>query len=212
MAGSLASTIQGEAGSNPANQFAVASTIYNRMQAGTFPGGTDPYAIVNAPSQFVGSATPNATAQQFADAISNGTLPQYGNVGNATFFQTTGSNTTLGSVGYDIGGNAFSDQWGAPSSGFQPPQYGASGGNGNGSATSSGIGLDPNALANPSAVTDPTTGAVIPGASGNPITQASAALSQIGAFGANWIVRGAVIAGGIILIAAAAFALSKETA
>jgi hypothetical protein len=74
-------------------------------------------------------------------------------------------------------------------------------------------GLDPNALANPSG--DPTAPAIIPGASGNPITQAqtaaSNALTQIGQFTGNWIVRGGVIVVGIVLIAAAAWSLSKQS-
>jgi hypothetical protein len=73
-----------------------------------------------------------------------------------------------------------------------------------------GIGLDPNALANPSAATDPTTGAVIPGASGNPITQAAGGLGAIGTWFANWFVRGGVVILGLVLLAAAAFELSKQ--
>jgi hypothetical protein len=193
MAGSVAATIQGEAGSNPANQFAVASVIYNRMQAGNFPGGGDPYAIVNAPSQFVGSATPNASAQQFADAIAAGNLSQYGTTGNATYFQTTGSNTTLGGVGYDIGGNAFSDVWGAPSSNFTAPAYGASAPAGTPGTGDIPAGGDYGGL-NPDAVT------------GAPAV--AAANAQLGAV-ANWLtdkgIRFALIAGGILLLVIAAW-------
>lgn len=130
MSGTLAQTIQGEAGSNPANQFAVASTIYNRMQAGNFPGGTDPVAIVNAPSQFVGfSGSPNSTAQAFATAIQNGTLPSMGSTGNAVNFQSgqTAANNGFTNGGANIGGNWFSDRFGAPTSNFQAPQYGGAG-------------------------------------------------------------------------------------
>lgn len=131
MTGSVAQTIQGEAGSDPAHQFAVASVIYNRMQQGGF-GGSSASQIVNAPDQFTGfAATPNSSAQQFAAAIENGTLPQYGNTGNAVYFQQAGSNTTLGSRSpgvVNIGGNNFSDQWGSPSAAFQAPQYAAAGG------------------------------------------------------------------------------------
>jgi Cell Wall Hydrolase len=130
MSGTLAQTIQGEAGSNPANQFAVAATIYNRMQAGNFPGGADPNAIVNAPSQFVGfNATPNSTAQTFADAIQNGTLPNMGNTGNAVNFQSgaTAARNGFTNGGANIGGNWFSDRFGAPTSNFQAPQYGGAG-------------------------------------------------------------------------------------
>jgi hypothetical protein len=130
MTGTLAQTIQGEAGSNPANQFAVASTIYNRMQAGTFPGGTDPTAIVNAPQQFVGfAATPNSSAQAMADAIQNGTLSSYGSTGNAVNFQSgqTAVNNGFTNGGANIGGNYFSDRFGAPTSNFQAPAYGGVG-------------------------------------------------------------------------------------
>ena len=126
MSGSLAGTIQGEAGSDPANQFAVAATIYNRQQAGTFPGGTDPNAIVNAKDQYVGSSgSPNSTAQEFASAIENGTLGNYGNVGNAVNFQSgqTAANNGLTDGGANIGGNYFSDRFGAPTSNFIAPSY-----------------------------------------------------------------------------------------
>ena len=118
MSGTLAQTIQGEAGSNPANQFAVASTIYNRMNAGTFPGGTNPTSIVNAPLQFVGfAATPNSSATTFANAITNGTLSNYGSTGNAVNFQSgqTAANNGLTQGGTNIGGNWFSDNLGPPS-------------------------------------------------------------------------------------------------
>lgn len=126
MTGSVAATIQGEAGGNPANQFAVASTIYNRMQRGGFPGGASASGIVNAPNQYVAQASPNATAQQFAQAIEDGTLPKYGNVGNAVNFQTAGSSTTLGRdpAAVNIGGNNFSDRFGTPTANFIPPEYG----------------------------------------------------------------------------------------
>lgn len=126
MVGSVASTIQGESNGTPASMFAVATTIYNRQQAGTFPGGRDLNSIVNAPNQYIGGATPSAQALQFADAVQNGTLSNYGTVGNAVNFQTAGSNTTLGSNpnAAVIGGNAFSDRFGTPTNNFVPPAYG----------------------------------------------------------------------------------------
>jgi hypothetical protein len=126
MTGTLAQTIQGEAGSNPANQFAVAAAIANRAQAGSFPGGSDPTAIVNAPSQFTGFAgTPNASAQAFAAAIEAGTLGNYGDLGNATSFQSgqTAANNGFTAGGANIGGNWFSDRFGAPSSSFVAPSF-----------------------------------------------------------------------------------------
>jgi Cell Wall Hydrolase len=128
MTGSVAQTIQGEAGSNPANQFAVASTIYNRLHAGGY--GSSANAIVNAPQQFVGfNASPNSTAQSFADAIENGTLPSMGNTGNAVNFQSgsTAARNGFTNGGANIGGNFFSDRFGAPTSNFVAPSYGGAG-------------------------------------------------------------------------------------
>src|SRR5258708_7937570 len=125
MSGTLAQTIQGEA-SDTAGQFAVATTIWNRKRAGTFPGGSDASAIVNAPSQYVGyAATPSATANALADAIENGTLDHFGTIGNAVNFQsgaTAAANGLTGGV--NIGGNWFSDQFGAPTANFTPPALG----------------------------------------------------------------------------------------
>lgn len=123
MAGTLAQTIQGEAGNDPAAQFAVAATIYNRVRAGTFPGGRNPTAIVNAPSQYVGfAATPNATARALAEAIEANTLSQIGETGNATYFQSGATAAASGlTAGANIGGNFFSDAFGAPSGRFVPP-------------------------------------------------------------------------------------------
>jgi Cell Wall Hydrolase len=128
MTGTLAQTIQGEAGgSGAAGMFAVAATIANRANAGTFPGGSDPTAIVNAPQQFVGfSATPSATAQTFANAIQNGTLSNYGSLGNAVNFQSVG-HATMGGNSVNIGGNVFSDNLGPASSNFVAPAYGGAG-------------------------------------------------------------------------------------
>jgi hypothetical protein len=131
VSGSLAETIQGEAGSDPAAQFAVASTIFNRQQAGTFPGGSSLSAIVNAPLQFVGyNPSPNANAQSLATALQNGTLSSYGNVGNAVNFQSgaTAANNGFTNGGANIGGNYFSDRFGSPTSNFQAPVYGGSAG------------------------------------------------------------------------------------
>lgn len=125
MTGTLAQTIQGEAG-DPAGQFAVAATIWNRSHSGGFPGGSDPNAIVNAPQQYVGySATPSANATALAAAIQNGTLPSYGTVGNAVNFQSGSTAAANGlTAGSNIGGNWFSDRFGAPSSNFVAPALG----------------------------------------------------------------------------------------
>lgn len=126
MPGTLAQVIQGEAGSDPANQFAVASTIYNRAQLGTFPGGSDPTAIVNAPLQYTGySASPNASAQTFAAAVQNGTLGNFGNTGNAVNFMSGSAAASNGLTqgGANIGGNFFSDNLGPPTKNFTAPSF-----------------------------------------------------------------------------------------
>lgn len=165
MTGTLAQTIQGEA-SDPAGQFAVASTIWNRSRAGTFPGGTNPVAVANAPQQYVGyAATPSANAQALADAIQNGTLDHFGTTGNAVNFQSGATAAANGlTAGTNIGGNWFSDRFGAPSSSFVAPSLGtgqlAIGDPGNsssgiaaGSGTGSTGGFDP-ATGLPAGLTD----------------------------------------------------------
>jgi hypothetical protein len=152
MAGTVAQTIQGEAGSNPANQFAVAATIYNRMQAGGY--GSSAFDIVNRPQQFVGTATPNASAQRFATAIENGTLPQYGDTGNAVNFQSgpTAARNGFTQGGQNIGGNWFSDRFGSPTNNFSPPVYndGSTGRLADGTPdSSSGIPAGPGSYTNP---------------------------------------------------------------
>lgn len=165
MVGTVAQTIQGEAGSDPANQFAVAATISNRLNAGTY--GSSAYEIVNAPNQYVAGngVSPNSSAVQFANAIENGTLGQYGQVGNAVNFQTAGSNTTLGRdpTAVNIGGNNFSDNFGPPTSAFIPPSYGNVDPNAN---TGTGV-ADTGTITPNTFGFDPTLGNTID-ASGNP--------------------------------------------
>ncbi|MDR3449783.1 MAG: hypothetical protein P4M15_08605, partial [Alphaproteobacteria bacterium] len=136
----LASVIQGEAGSNPVAQFAVASTMWNRMSnfGPYLGGGSMDVASVVTPSQFNGfNSSPNSTAQGFANDLWGGNAPQGGDTGNATFFAApsnsnaswanpnTASGAGLFSNGANIGGNYFTDQLGPPSNNFQPPVYGA---------------------------------------------------------------------------------------
>lgn len=130
MTGSLAETIMGEAGPDPAAQFAVAATIANRQKAGSFPGGSNPTAIVNAPQQYVGfNPSPNDSARALAAAIESGTLDQFGTVGNAVNFQSGATAAANGlTAGTNIGGNWFSDRFGAPTGNFQPPVFGGQGG------------------------------------------------------------------------------------
>lgn len=132
---SLAQVIQAEA-ATPEGQFAVASTIFNRTNAGTF-GGSDPLSVANAPGQFAGhlvspsgpGAVPTTVspfAQQMADALQGGTLSNYGNTGNALFFQSNQGqpSTVVGGASVNIGGNFFSDRSGQPSTNFQAPVFG----------------------------------------------------------------------------------------
>jgi hypothetical protein len=160
MSGTLAQTIQGEA-SDPAGQFAVATTIYNRAQAGSFPGGSNPLAVVNAPQQYVGyAATPSPTAIALADAIQNGTLSQYGTVGNAVNFQSGPTAAANGlTAGPNIGGNYFSDKFGAPTPNFVAPSLGTSQiAAGDPSNASSGIAAGSGAGSTAGPAIDPATG------------------------------------------------------
>jgi trimeric autotransporter adhesin len=129
---SPAQIIQGEAASQ-AGQFAVASTIFNRMQAGNF-GGSTAAGVVNDPGQFVGNLknapigagvpdTVSPFAASLGADLSNGIAPQGGTTGNALYFLSGPSSIASGG-GTNIGGNFFSDRFGPPSSDFQPPVYG----------------------------------------------------------------------------------------
>ena len=172
----LASVIQGEAGSDPASQFAVASVMYNRTQTTGF-GGSDIQSVVT-PSQFLGyNSTPNASAQSLANDLWSGNAPSGGSTGNATYF-VSGSPTgpaTSGIIGggSNIGGNYYSDTWGSPSSSFQAPVYGGA------QTQSLGTGA-----------TDPTAGSLsLIGGSATPGANASiapaGASTAIGAAGAS---------------------------
>ena len=132
----IAKVIQGEAGGNPANQFAVASVIYNRMGSGGFPS-SDAYGTVMQGSgttneQFAAqsnSITPNASAVAFANELAAGNAPSGGSTGNALNFvggsgPTGRSTAAMWAQGTNIGGNYFSDNFGAPSSSFIAPHYG----------------------------------------------------------------------------------------
>jgi hypothetical protein len=157
---SVAQIIQAEAPtSSPAGQFAVAATIYNRMQAGSF-GGTDALSVANAPGQFAGHltgsggpgavpSTTSAYAAQLGAALEAGQPPPGGSTGNALYFQSNQGqpSTVVGGQSVNIGGNYFSDQFGQPSANFQPPSYtGGGGGIAGGPADgSSGVAAGPGA-------------------------------------------------------------------
>lgn len=134
----LAAVISGEAGSNPASQFAVASVMYNRTQA---PGFGSTIQSVVTPDQFLGYQTPNSNSLALANQLWSGQAPSGGNTGNALYFVSPLGGNSYGGVsgatgpatagilsgGGNVGGNVFSDQWGSPSSSFQAPSYGGSG-------------------------------------------------------------------------------------
>ena len=125
----LAGIIQGEARS-PADQFGVASTIQNRVNAG-FPGSQNgALGVATAASQF--SAYPNAMqtptpyATSLATALVNGNLSDYGSTGNALYYNAPGYNSAYASGtanNFGPGSNQYSDQYNQPpSSNFQLPQ------------------------------------------------------------------------------------------
>jgi spore germination cell wall hydrolase CwlJ-like protein len=108
----LAQIIAGEAQSgNDADSFGVASTIYNRTQNPAFADyGSDAISQATASGQF--SAYPNAlgvpTAYQLqlAQAAQNGTLSQYGDTGNATYYNAPGyayQNNGSNAYGFGLG-------------------------------------------------------------------------------------------------------------
>ena len=130
----LAGVIQGEAGNDPAAQFAVASTMYNRMSTpGPYiGGGSGDVSQVVLPTQFNGyNPAPNSNAMTLAGALMNGQAPPGGSTGNATFFAAPVQGNAawaapggpLFQSGTNIGGNYFSDQQGAPTANFQAPSY-----------------------------------------------------------------------------------------
>ena len=131
----LAGVIQGEAGT-PAGQFAVASTMFNRVGSSGYPSTIQ--GVVSA-DQFVGyNPNPSANAQSLANDLWAGNAPQGGSTGNALNFVSPVGGYSYGGVsgatgpssagilsgGTNIGGNVFSDNFGAPTSNFQAPQYG----------------------------------------------------------------------------------------
>lgn len=126
----LAGVIQGEA-SSPAGQFAVASVIYNRTESPTGGFGDN---VIETAAQGTGTGVPQFSgynsnyspqAYALAGATLDGSLPQYGNTGNALYYNAAGNNSGYDSGGSVIGGNAFSDQYNsAPSSNYVAPQYG----------------------------------------------------------------------------------------
>jgi hypothetical protein len=196
----LAGVIQGEAGSDPAAQFAVAATMYNRMStAGPYVGGGsgDVTAVV-LPSQFNGyNPNPNSNAMSLAGALMNGQAPPGGSTGNATFFAAPvqgnaawaapgGALFDPSTGGTNIGGNYFTDRLGAPSANFQAPNYTGAGttiANGpvdSGAGANGGVGPDSDPLGtsvtmNPSgtsSTTSPTTTSASGAAQGTPIQTA----------------------------------------
>ena len=135
----LAGIIQGEA-SNPADQYGVASTIYNRVQAG-FPGSSQgAFGVATARAQFsaypnrLGVPSPYATslAQDLLAGNPPGTSTgTYGTTGNALYYNAPGYNPAYASgVGnqYGPGTNQYSDVFNQPpSQNFQLPQQGSGG-------------------------------------------------------------------------------------
>lgn len=138
----LAQIIAGEAqGGNNADSFGVASTIFNRSNLNFNGYGSTPLAQATAASQFSAYpnalGTPTAYQQQLADAAENGTLSQYGNTGNALFYNGPGGssynayNSVPGSS-YGQGSNAYSNVYGQPAnSSFVLPTLGGSAVTGN---------------------------------------------------------------------------------
>ena len=129
----LAQIIAGEAqhGSD-ADSFGVASTIANRASVNLGGYGSDAFSQATAPSQFSAYpnalGTPNAYQLSLAEAAQNGTLSDYGNTGNALYYNGAGGSSyntyaSASGSGYGSGSNVYSDAYGKPaSSNFVLPQ------------------------------------------------------------------------------------------
>ena len=143
---SLAQIIQSEAGDSQAGQFAVAAVLANRADNPTFSQFGDLLGQANAPGQFTGhlvspsgpgrvvpQSQVGASAQDIAQALQNGTLGNFGQLGNALYFlaQTSPDGALMAKGGAaPIGGgtaatnNVFSNSLSSrPAPGFSPPQY-----------------------------------------------------------------------------------------
>lgn len=131
----LAGIIQGEA-SNPADQYGVASVIYNRA-AQNYGGYGGAFAQATAPSQFSAYpsalASPTPYASSLASDLLAGNVPgtstyTAGDTGNALFYNAPGTNPAYASGfgnSYGPGTNQYSDAFNqAPSSSFVLPQAG----------------------------------------------------------------------------------------
>ena len=137
---SLASIIQGEAGTYQ-GQLAVANVINNRAAIDFNGFGYSPFAQANAPGQFIGSQSPGPNATGIASLLQSGSLGA-DNTGGALYYVSRAPGLSWGGVqgasgpvtaaiisgGNNIGGNYFSDQWGAPSDAFNQSFAAAQGG------------------------------------------------------------------------------------
>ena len=130
----LAQIIAGEAqaGSN-ADSFGVASTISNRLNSPSFANyGSTALAQATAGGQFSaypnGLRTPTAYQQSLADALESNSLSDFGNTGNATYYNAPGyAYQNNGSNAYGSGSNVYSNVFGRqPTAGFALPQMNGS--------------------------------------------------------------------------------------
>ena len=124
----LAAIIQGEA-QTPADQFGVAATIQNRVNAG-FPGSENgALGVATAAGQFSAYPSamqmPTAYATSLATALVNGNLSDFGSTGNALYYNAPGYNPAYSSGtgnNFGPGTNQYSDLYNqSPSSDFQLP-------------------------------------------------------------------------------------------
>lgn len=171
----LAGVIQGEA-NNPADQYGVASVMYNRLNTPGF-GSTIPQAVTYNQFAAVNSPqAPSAYATSLATDLFNGQPPgtssgTAGTTGNALYYNAPGyAYQPTGANSYGSGTNVYSDVFNQqPTSNFQLPQMGGSGApNGTGSP----IGGDGSNIASQSfspPVTDFQGSGISTGASGNSI-------------------------------------------
>jgi len=133
----LSALIAGEARS-PADQFGVAATIQNRVSSnymglgGVFGQAFNHNQFEAYPNKL---GVPTPYTDQLAAALSNGTLSNYGDTGNALFYNAPGYNSAYASGtgnSFGAGSNQYSDVYNRPpSSNFILPQAGATPSNSN---------------------------------------------------------------------------------
>jgi hypothetical protein len=153
--------------------------MLNRLQAGFSGSDGGLSGIANAPGQFIGVQTPGAQATSLTSQALSGSLPD--NTGGALYYVSAVPGSSYGGIagatgpatagiiggGNKIGGNYFSDNWGAPSASFNQSFAAAQAG-----------GTEPSFAAAQAGGTEPSFAQSATGASYGPDTSLAAGTSS----------------------------------